>query len=283
MKIQHIKRIILVIALFTVFYEMKSQKGDLFSLENSKKYANHLFLRGEYQLSFNEYKRLCFLDSTNTFFQTRLLQSSYRGKMYKKGIEQARFLYPSDSLFPKTVAREYTYLLLNTEYTWRTQSFINSTKTFSQENKLFYSLSNLMLDFQMDSARSMHVNNYRNMNSLKIDNLNTILIQAETFKPKSKLLAGTLSAIVPGSGKVYSGNVRDGIFSFLYTSLSGYQAYRGFKDKGINSIYGWVFGSISTGFYLGNVYGSVKAITTRINRHREDLIQQTRNVVASSY
>ena len=79
------------------------------------------------------------------------------------------------------------------------------------------------------------------------------------MKYKSRFLAGSLSAIIPGMGKVYSGRWKDGIISLLFVAGTGYQAYRAFNDKGIESVYGWIMGSLSLGFYIGNIYGSAKA------------------------
>jgi hypothetical protein len=60
-------------------------------------------------------------------------------------------------------------------------------------------------------------------------------------------------------GKVYSGRWKDGLVSLLFVGATGFQAYRGFSQKGSESIYGWIMGSLSVGFYIGNIFGSVKA------------------------
>lgn len=256
---------------------------DLFTEENSAGYAKHLFNKGDYELSFEEYKRLVFLDSSNVFYKTSLLKSAYKANTFKKGIKEARGFYKSDSLFPKPVAKEFTYLLLNSGYTRRSTIFLNANATFSSEDRSFYLCSSSLLDYDLIGARNFYSNFTGSSSSLKIQNLGVVLNEAEQFKPKSKLLAGVLSTVVPGTGKVYSGQWKDGVFALLYTSLSGYQAYRGFKRNGVKSVYGWAFASISTGFYLGNIYGSVKSIVKRRETHRASIIQQTKNVLASSY
>jgi hypothetical protein len=72
-----------------------------------------------------------------------------------------------------------------------------------------------------------------------------------------------ISAIIPGSGKIYSGYWKDGLFSLLVVSVTGIQAYRGFQKNGKNSTYGWIYLTVGTGFYVGNIYGSGKAAHKR--------------------
>lgn len=76
---------------------------------------------------------------------------------------------------------------------------------------------------------------------------------------KSKFLAGVTSTLIPGTGKIYVGKVGDGLFSLLMIGLYSWQAIDGFNKKGARSIKGWIYGSLGTVFYLGNIYGSVVA------------------------
>lgn len=72
---------------------------------------------------------------------------------------------------------------------------------------------------------------------------------------KSEMLAGILSAIIPGSGKIYTKDYGDGITSFLLTGLFSYLAYTNFDHKHYTRA--WIFTALGAGFYAGNVYGSV--------------------------
>lgn len=282
--IQRISALLFFLLSLGSVVSIKAQdKNDLFSKHNSSTYANYLFEKGDYDLSFVEYKRLVYLDSSNVFFKTRLLSSAYKSSAYKKGIREARTFYRSDSLFPQPIAKEFVYLLLNGGYKRRVSVFLKSNHTFSLEENLFYSCANELLAYDIPTARMYHSKTPNTISSLRINNLGVILNEAEQFKPKSKFLAGAMSSLLPGSGKVYSGEWRDGLFAFLYTSVAGYQSIRGFRNKGIKSLYGWAFASIGTGFYLGNVYGSVKSITKRRNNHRLGIINQTKNVLARNY
>ena len=86
---------------------------------------------------------------------------------------------------------------------------------------------------------------------------------------RSPFLAGALSTIVPGAGRLYTGRIGDALSSLVTVGLTGWQAYDGFRRDGISSVKGWTLGMLSGIFYVGNIYGSV--ISARVyNRHVAD-------------
>jgi len=77
-----------------------------------------------------------------------------------------------------------------------------------------------------------------------------------SLERKSRLLASLTSTILPGSGKMYCKQYGNGIFSFIITGTTGLLAFDGFHENGVRSVRGWIFGSLFTVFYAGNIYGS---------------------------
>jgi TM2 domain-containing membrane protein YozV len=95
----------------------------------------------------------------------------------------------------------------------------------------------------------------------------------ETLPRKSAWLAGALSALVPGLGRLYIGRVADGIMSFVLIGVTGGLAAQGFHDEGRSSVRGWILGSVASLLYVGNVYGS--AVGALVQRHdAEDALMQ---------
>ena len=90
-----------------------------------------------------------------------------------------------------------------------------------------------------------------------------------------------MSAIIPGSGKFYTGRWRDGAVAFLFVSLNTWQAYRAFNKNGINSIYGWIFGTISLTFYSANIYGSYKSALNFNKKILNNLHEKTLLIINS--
>jgi hypothetical protein len=79
-------------------------------------------------------------------------------------------------------------------------------------------------------------------------------------KKKSPLIAGLMSAVIPGSGKMYNGQFGQGIMTLVTASIFGFQAFEGFRKNGLNSAPFIAFGSLFTLFHVSNIYGSVVAV-----------------------
>jgi TM2 domain-containing membrane protein YozV len=103
-----------------------------------------------------------------------------------------------------------------------------------------------------------------------LSDLRRLALEAVNLPRKSGVTAGVLSALIPGSGKIYVGKVGDGLFSLVTISFTVWQAIDGFDERGSRSTKGWIYGALSGGFYAGNVYGSVLAARqfNRMNRLR---------------
>ncbi|HXJ21993.1 MAG TPA: hypothetical protein VMT03_17350 [Polyangia bacterium] len=100
-----------------------------------------------------------------------------------------------------------------------------------------------------------------------------LLRRYQTLPRKSPWVAGALSAVIPGLGRVYIGRWPDGLMSFLLVGLTAGVAAQGFYEDGRDSVRGWILGSIAALLYVGNVYGSaVGAIVQR--RDAEDALMQ---------
>jgi len=129
---------------------------------------------------------------------------------------------------------------------------------FTREDKVFYLVSTELFDEDYEKAREL-INMNQDIGNPYIDKYSIILDNKMYFKYKSPALSIALSSVIPGSGKVYSGAWKDAIVSFFFVATSAFQSYRGFEKNGVKSAYGWVFGGLATGFYLGNLFGSAKA------------------------
>jgi len=91
----------------------------------------------------------------------------------------------------------------------------------------------------------------------------------EDLPQKSELLAGILSAILPGSGYVYAGQYGDGLTAFLLNGLF----IAGTVTAVQNAWYpaAALTGGIGLPFYVGNIYGSANAAKKYNNRIRREM------------
>ena len=80
------------------------------------------------------------------------------------------------------------------------------------------------------------------------------------IKQKRMFPAITMSAIVPGSGRIYCGYVREGIIAMLRTCFDYLHVIYGFRKYGFRDPYPIFFGSVSACFYIGNIFGTAKSV-----------------------
>jgi hypothetical protein len=230
-----------------------SQDTDLFSEKNISEYARFLFNSSQFGYAAEEYERLIFVDNKNESYQLGLLKSYRFAEEYEKGIKAYDLLKTADYTPGYELVKEYSKLnILNGTEGNLDPLFLDPVLDHGFRNNL--ELTMRLIAFP-ESTVSLDGLDETVLSRDLIDLYN----ESFTLKYKSRLIAGSLSTLVPGLGKVYTGRWKDGLISLLFVAGTGYQAYRAFSDKGVNSVYGWIMGSISLGFYIGNIYGSAKS------------------------
>jgi TM2 domain-containing membrane protein YozV len=83
-----------------------------------------------------------------------------------------------------------------------------------------------------------------------------------------------MSAIIPGSGKIYAGQLGQGIAAFLQNAIFGLQAYEGLQKDGIKSPRFIIYGGLFTLFYIGNVWGSALSVQIKRREFNEKVDEQ---------
>jgi hypothetical protein len=99
-------------------------------------------------------------------------------------------------------------------------------------------------------------------------------IKLKNIKYKSPFVAGSLSAIIPGLGKLYAGKPKQGLTAFLPVAIFGLQAYEAYSKAGAKSARFVVFGSLFTVFYIGNIWGSALSVHIVNNEINEEINRQ---------
>jgi len=246
--------------------------------QNILKFAGYLYDEGDYIRAAGEYQRYLFYfprARDKTLYQIALC--------YRSGGNSQRAIMFFESILRKNPESElvtsvhyqigYSYFLMGQyensiaylnknltegEYGWRSKYLIGLN--YLQRKK--WSDARLMFD----NLASTSLNERLNITALK---LKEKAEYEERLPYKNSIIAGFLSGILPGTGKIYCRLYSDGLFSLILIGGTGWLAYDGFRRSGISSVKGWFFGSLSGIFYLGNIYGSVVAAQT-YNRHIEN-------------
>lgn len=122
-------------------------------------------------------------------------------------------------------------------------------------------------------ASNFTYNNYAFNNEEKI--LAETKKNMALHKKKSPFIAATLSAIIPGLGKIYAGKKKEGIGAFIPIVSSGLIALEAYNKGGLKDARFLIFGTLFTTFYIGNIWGSslsVKISESEFNAKNENKI-----------
>jgi len=96
---------------------------------------------------------------------------------------------------------------------------------------------------------------------------------AHTLKnhsPKSPWVAGLMSAVIPGSGKIYAGKTGQGISSFLTVGGLGFVAWENYRKRGWKDFKTLFFATVFSAFYAGNIHGTVMTVSVTENEFQKE-------------
>lgn len=258
----------LLVLVFTIGFNSHAQ--DIYDYQNSRKYANYLLRTNQYDLATSEYERILFFRPQNDTIKQVLLKSYRLSGNTNGGLQRMATLYVKPELAFSGSAIEYTRLLLDNQLYDNAKQYLQLNQTLAARDKKILSIQTELFSKNYQAASAL-LSDMQDDQSILIREYNIITQEGLNFKRKSPGLALMFSAVIPGSGKVYARDWKDGLFSFIMIGGLAWQAYRGFNKDGVESAYGWVFGGIGFGFYVGNLYGSFKSAQRYNHVHEHDL------------
>ena len=246
------RKILTIFFLVSLLVYPQSSTFDFHSPENIKKFADHLFCEGDYLRAIEQYGLLhTHIASDTTEFKimlgySELGLSQESNKIFKR-ISDKSIFYPDAYLLSfKNKLRSEPGLINASAF----QSFSSfQMKSFSK----LYNIS-MLYDDEFNILKEKFISPFDE------DERNSVLAFYDYKvepKYKSSTLAGIMSAIIPGSGKMYVGEWGDGITALLATSLFAFLAYDNFRAD--HTTRAWIFTGLGAFFYAGNIYGSVAA------------------------
>jgi TM2 domain-containing membrane protein YozV len=236
-------------------------------------FGQYLLLTGQYQLATLEFERLYYVSPQTPGMQAALVETNRMNGSY----DRARSYAKTFSLLPQNSTEETNRfkkeMILNSlllrDLVWIPSILADIRLTAASDFEMLRYADNMSLGLSILNSPNKNTHYHLHIAGMESQH-DQVLVQALrdwTESPrKSPLLAGALSTFIPGAGKVYAGKWKDGLVSLLFVGANAYTSYRGFSSVGIRSPYGWLFGGLSAGFYLGNIYGSQKA--ARIYNHQ---------------
>lgn len=239
-----------------------AQQNKFHSINNIKSFADYLFCDQDYLRSIEEYKKyLQSVESDTIKFKIGL------GYSRIGDFDNASTMF--SSIKSSSVFYDYAeleklkmYFLKNEFMNLLSDTLQNlSNQILNAEAKRFQYTAMLLYKDLPDKKSFLSVFEEKDQQHI------SIFYDFKKNPPyKSEIVAGILSALVPGSGKIYTQNYGDGVTAFLLTGIFAYLAYDNFKHN--HDTRAWIFTAFGAGFYAGNIYGSVASaqiFNARIN------------------
>jgi len=246
-----------ILLFFLFVLNLNLQAQNLFDKPHSLVFTKYLFDSRQYKFASIELEKLVFFDSKNDSLKARLIESYRLSGFHEKGILRTKQMFVDIASIPQKPTIEFAKLLLSDKRFSETKILLESNKHLSNIYKIKFGTElnlltanwtdvNLMIEKYADSVKV--ISKYR-----------MVVTEALAFKRKRPWLAASLSAIIPGTGKIYTTYWKDGLFTFAGIGISAWQAYDGFSTDGIKSVYGWIFGGVAAVLYFSNIYGAAKS------------------------
>ncbi len=229
-----------------------AQQIDLQSPSNIKLFADYLFCEKDYLRAIDEYEKYLRTNEDDSI-QFKIAFGFLEIGRYENAIEKFTKVKQTSSFYESSkIERLKSYFLLNDsiQLISEADSIIKTESQFARNALKLKNISLLLT--QNPPSKNEFLSSfdvYEERDALKLYN--------QKIDPnfKSGMLAGILSTIIPGAGKIYTENYSDGITAFLLTGLFGYLAYTNFEHN--HNFRAWIFTAVASGFYAGNIYGSI--------------------------
>lgn len=278
-----IKYTSLIIGVLLYFGQGYSQ--NIYDSAHSRSFAQFLLSSQQFHLAAMELERVVFMDPADISAKHQLITAYRKAGEWRTGINKIESWYPKNKP-DSTLSREWIRLLLLDHDFAEARLLLMDAPNLKQAEQGYYSLATSMLSGNYDLAakfvRETGSDDSSIMNADFVE-LTSLLKQHEAYKFKKPGLALGLSALVPGLGKVYAKDWKDGLISLLFVATNAWQAYRGFSKDGVQSVYGWIFGGMAVGFYGSSLYGSWKSANDYNSRLNNELHHEIESAVFNRF
>lgn len=269
-----------LLIIFLQFLANTINAQDLYSTDNLIQFGDYLYHNQEYSSAIREYKHALFLDNSKTYYHLNLFNAYLKTGEYSKGIREYENLHPFLISGNDSLEMVYGKLLIHAGEYPKLDTLVQFSSSLSDDQKIFLSSSQKLMSGEWYKYKE----NKTTAPALIVpEYYQSIVTDIQTARYKSPYISLGLSAIVPGSGKMYSGYWRDGISSLMVIGLTAWQAYRGFTIYDNKNAYSWIFAGLSATFYISNLYGSFKAAGMKNHTIRHSINDDIESIFSEKY
>ena len=257
-------------------------------------FADSLFQEGDYLNAAHEYKRLLFLHPNLPridFIAFRVAASYQNAGQLEKSISAYQFLidtYPNSSLVQRAtnnIAQCHILLGDREQGITALENFLSKHKRSDLAPLAHFTIGVLHID-KSEWAEAGRVWNevfstYPDSPFAKVSaRLARMVSNVDTLPRRSPTVAGVLSALMPGSGQIYSGKTVDGLYAFMSVAVLGSASvYYISEERYEVAVPVAVLGVI---FYGNSIYQGIRAAETFNLQHEQRFRNQIQHEIRDS-
>jgi hypothetical protein len=250
---------------------------NIFDASHSREFAHYLMQSHQFKLAEAEWERVLFFSPADTTARLNLIKSLRLGENPAEGWNKLNTWYPTGSLSRSFALEAVNLTLLQGDFS-SFESVLTRSPSLNPSEKADLKLGAWLMEGSWINLTTK--NREVSFPLVATDpRLMELYSKTKSINRKSPAVSLALSSLVPGLGKIYSNDWKDGLFSLLFVATNAWQSYRGFSNNGVSSVTGWIFGSLAAGFYTANLFGSWKSArvynakqTDRIRHEAESII-----------
>jgi TolA-binding protein len=254
-------------------------------------FAEGLLAEGDYYRAISEYKRFIYFFPENQLVETcnyRIGESYYRAKRWQevRGAFTAFITkYPASPMIPGAMYLKGMAEKQLRRYADALSAFEEVIKSKSNEfaDKAVYQSALVYIEMEeWQKARatfSLVPKDSKLSGSASI--LASELLHIDDLPKKSPATAGTLAAILPGAGHLYTERPTDALVAFLLNGAFIFGAIELFRHE--NYVAGGIVTFFELGWYTGNIYSAVSSAHKYNMKTREDFIEHLKEISSVSF
>ena len=265
--------------------------GTRIDYKNQFDFAERLFEESDYFRAITEYKRFIFLYPDNRLCEScffRICESYYKARRWEHAIaslEQFITRYPLSSIlneafYLKGMAEKY---LKNYDGALSSFQHIIDSGQALLRDKAYFQIALIFVDLENFKKARDYFSNISKESTLYPSAwiFSTGLENVDSVPSKSPALAGTLAAIIPGAGHLYTERPRDALVAFLLNGAFIWAAVELFEDD--KYVAGGIVTFFELGWYTGNIYSAVGSAHKYNRRAKHNFIQKLKDRTNVSY
>ena len=280
---RHYQFTIFILALANILLPLCTQASEGQADHPAKQFAfaEALFTEGDYYRAITEYKRFIFYFPKNKLIEKsafRIGESYFRAKKWHEAINTFALFtiqYPQSSmsteaLYLKGMAEKQLKRYRDSLSTF--QEIIRS-KSNDFTDKAIYQSALIMMDKEewQEARKTFLLVPKKSPLSESANIMYSSLGYIDDIPQKSPAVAGTLAAILPGAGHLYTERPRDALVAFLLNVAFIVSAVELFHHE--NYVAGGIVTFFEIGWYTGNIYSAVSSAHKYNKRNKEDFIR----------